>query len=75
MKFFTLFKRVLLTSALKALFKDSKTRNYLIKQSNISISDALITRISIKKKSYYLKVLNSVSEALVNIFLFKIVLF
>ena len=59
--------RVLLTSAPGALLKQSEIRNYLLRKSNISISNALITQIF--TKTYYLKPLKSAPEALVNIFL------
>jgi len=49
----------------RALFKDSKRRNYFIKKPNISISDVLITHIFMI--SYPLKALTSVLGALVNI--------
>ena len=56
---------VLLTSALGALFKNFKRKNYFIKKSNILISDTFITHIFII--SYYLKVLTSAQRAPVNI--------
>jgi len=59
--------RVLLTSAPRALYKDSKRINYFLKKSNISIFDALVTHIFII--NYYLKVLTS---CLVDISLFYI---
>jgi hypothetical protein len=49
-------QRVLLMSASGTLFKDPKRRNYFIKKSNTSISDALITHIFMI--SYLLKGLN-----------------
>jgi len=48
---------VLLTSAPGTLFNQSKIRNYSIGKLNISISNALITQISIK--TCYLKPLKS----------------
>jgi hypothetical protein len=41
--------RVLLTSAPGALFKDPKFRKYFLKKSNLINSNALITRIFVKK--------------------------
>jgi len=41
--------RVLLTSVLGALFKYAKLRNYSLKKSKVSISNALITQTFIKK--------------------------
>jgi len=55
----------LLTSVLRALFKDTQLRNYLLKRLNISISNALNAQVSIK--TYYLKSLKSAFRALVSI--------
>jgi len=52
------------------LFKHFKLNNYSFKKSNISISNALITRIFIN--TYYLWSLNSTPEALINISIFYI---
>jgi len=65
MSILKLKRRVLLTSALRALFKVSQLRNYSLKKFNISISDALNAQFSIK--IYYLKSLKSALRALVNI--------
>jgi len=46
--FSLLLFRVLLTSALRALFKDTQLRNYSLERLNISISDALNAQVSIK---------------------------
>jgi len=50
--------RVLLTSALSTLFKDTQLRNYLLERLNILISDALNAQIYVK--TYCLKSLKSV---------------
>jgi hypothetical protein len=62
--------RILLTSALRALFKVSQLRNYSLKKSNTSISNALNAQISVK--TYCLKSLNIALRALVSISLIAI---
>jgi len=54
----------------RVLFKDSKRKNYFIKNLNILISDALITHIFMI--SYHLKVLTSAPGAVSNISLIKL---
>jgi len=54
--------RVLLTSVPMTFFKDYKIRNYSLHKSNILILSALVIQS-------YLKLLNSVSVTLINIFL------
>jgi len=58
--------RVLLTSALRTLFKVFLLRNYSLKKFNTSIFDALNAQFFIK--IYYLKFLKSALKTLVNIF-------
>jgi len=43
-----IFYWVLLTSVLRALFKDFKFRNYSLKKYNVSISDVLNAQVSTK---------------------------
>jgi len=61
----------LLTSALRALFKDYILRNYSLKKYNVSIFDALNAQVPIK--TYYLKSLKSALRTLVNISLFLLI--
>jgi len=65
-------KKVLLTNALRALFKVSILRNYSLKKFNTSIFDALNAQFFIK--IYYLKSLNSALKTLLNIFQKKIMI-
>jgi len=56
----------------QTLFKDSKLRNYSLKMSNVSISDALNVQVFIK--TYHLKSLKRVVRELVS-FSLKLILF
>lgn len=60
---------VLSTSVLISFFKESKLKNYSLKKSNVSISNALKAQVFIK--TYYLKFLKNVLRIIVNIFQIK----